>query len=96
MREKLIYYPAVTRESFQNYGRITELIESGKLMRDIGVPEFNPEDDRFMLCGSPGMLKSLSALLEEKGFRETKKSDFASMSLNAPLWRNSIRERVSG
>ena len=76
VREKLIYYPAVTREPFQNYGRITELIESGKLMRDIGLPEFNTADDRFMLCGSPGMLKSLSAILAQKGFRETKKNDF--------------------
>ena len=76
VREKLIYYPAVTREPFHNYGRITELIESGKLMRDIGLPPFNTEEDRFMLCGSPGMLKNLSALLDEQGFRETRKSDF--------------------
>ncbi len=76
VREKLIYYPAVTREPFHNYGRITELIQSGKLLRDIGLPPFDPEHDRFMLCGSPGMLKSLSAILEEKGFRETRKSDF--------------------
>ncbi|MGI9311372.1 MAG: ferredoxin--NADP reductase [bacterium] len=76
VREKLIYYPAVTREPFRNYGRITELIESGKLMRDIGLPPLGLEADRFMLCGGPGMLKSLSAILREKGFRETKKSDF--------------------
>jgi len=76
VREKLIYYPAVTREPFRNYGRITELVESGKLMRDIGLPPFNVEDDRFMLCGSPGMLKSLSAILDAHGFRETRKSDF--------------------
>ncbi|MDD9855328.1 MAG: ferredoxin--NADP reductase [Gammaproteobacteria bacterium] len=75
VREKLIYYPAVTREPFRNYGRITELIQSGKLMRDIGLPPFHVEDDRFMLCGSPGMLKSLSAILDARGFRETRKSD---------------------
>jgi len=76
VREKLIYYPAVTREPYRNYGRITELIDSGKLMRDIGMPPFNVDDDRFMLCGSPGMLKSLSAILHARGFRETRKSDF--------------------
>ena len=76
VREKLIYYPAVTREPFQNYGRITELIQSGKLIRDIGLPPLNTEDDRFMLCGGPGMLKSLSAILQDMGFRETKKRDF--------------------
>src|SRR5215212_9650823 len=31
IREKLIYYPTVTREPFQNRGRITDLITSGKL-----------------------------------------------------------------
>lgn len=76
VRRQLIYYPAVTREPFQNYGRITELIESGKLMRDIGLPPFAPAHDRFMLCGSPRMLKSLSEILDAKGFRETRKSDY--------------------
>lgn len=76
VREKLRYYPAVTREPFRNYGRITELIESGKLMRDLGLPPLAPEHDRLMLCGSPGMLKSLSAILDARGFRETRKSDF--------------------
>ncbi len=76
VREKLIYYPAVTREPFRNYGRITELIESGRLMQDTGLPPLSTEEDRFMLCGSPGMLNSLSAILDEKGFRETRKSDF--------------------
>lgn len=76
VREKLIYYPAVTREPFKNYGRINTLIESGKLMEDIGLPPLNTEDDRFMLCGSPAMLKTLSALLTNMGFQETRKSDF--------------------
>ncbi|MCY3768314.1 MAG: ferredoxin--NADP reductase [Gammaproteobacteria bacterium] len=76
VREKLIYYPAVTREPFENYGRITTLMESGKLLKDIGMPELNREDDRFMLCGSKGMLQSLGAILKERGFAETRKSDF--------------------
>jgi ferredoxin--NADP+ reductase len=75
VREKLIYYPAVTREPYKNYGRINSLIQSGKLMEDIGTPALNPEDDRFMLCGSPRMLKSLTAILDELGFRETRKND---------------------
>jgi len=76
VEKKLIYYPAVTREPFKNYGRINELIESGKLMEDISLPPINPEDDRFMLCGSPAMLKTLSAMLKDAGFQETRKSDF--------------------
>lgn len=76
IRKQLIYYPAVTREEFRNYGRITELIQSGKLMRDIGLPDFDVKHDRFMLCGSMRMLDSLSEILQEQGFKETKKSDF--------------------
>jgi ferredoxin--NADP+ reductase len=75
VREKLIYYPAVTREPFKNYGRITSLLKSGQLMEDIGMPKLNPEDDRFMLCGSPAMLKSLTAILDDLGFNETRRDD---------------------
>src|SRR5258708_6319950 len=35
---KLIYYPTVTREPFVNEGRITDLIENGRLFDDIGLP----------------------------------------------------------
>jgi ferredoxin--NADP+ reductase len=76
VKDKLIYYPAVTREPYKNYGRITTLLESGKLMDDTHMPVLNVEDDRFMLCGSPGMLKSLSEILNRLGFSETRKSDF--------------------
>ena len=76
VKQKLIYYPAVTREPFKNFGRINTLIESCQLMTDIGLPPLSLDDDRFMLCGSPSMLKSLSGLLEQLGFRETRKSDY--------------------
>ncbi|MBL8445786.1 MAG: ferredoxin--NADP reductase [Zoogloeaceae bacterium] len=69
VRDKLIYYPTVTREKFRNQGRLTDLIESGKLFEDIGLPALNPEVDRVMICGSPGMLKDSCALLNARGFR---------------------------
>lgn len=69
VREKLIYYPSVTREPFRNQGRLTDLVESGKLFDDIGLPPFNPETDRAMLCGSPEMLKSTCELLDARGFK---------------------------
>jgi len=75
VKEKLIYYPAVTREPFKNYGRITSLLETGKLIEDIGTPALNVEDDRFMLCGSPSMLKSLTEILIDLGFSETRRND---------------------
>jgi ferredoxin--NADP+ reductase len=75
VKEKLIYYPAVTREPFKNYGRITSLLETGKLIEDIGTPTLKVEDDRFMLCGSPSMLKSLTEILIDMGFSETRRND---------------------
>jgi ferredoxin--NADP+ reductase len=72
IREKLIYYPTVTREKFRNNGRLTDLLRIGKLNADIGLPPINPEDDRFMICGSPGMLKGFSSLLNARGFSESR------------------------
>lgn len=69
VRDKLIYYPSVTREPFRNQGRITDLIKSDKLTRDIGLPPLNPETDRVMICGSPSMNKDTADLLEARGFR---------------------------
>lgn len=68
VREKLIYYPTVTRETFRNEGRITALVDSGKLFEDIGLPPLNPETDRAMICGSPHMLTDISAMLDKRGF----------------------------
>jgi len=67
---KLIYYPTVTREPFRNRGRITDLITSGQLFTDIGLPALEAEHDRVMLCGSPQMLADLKIMLEGSGFSE--------------------------
>jgi ferredoxin--NADP+ reductase len=76
---KLRYYPTVTRESYRNMGRMTELIENGKLFTDLGVPPLDPATDRVMICGSPAMLRDLKRMLEERQFKEgntTKPGDF--------------------
>lgn len=65
---KLIYYPTVTREEFPTRGRLTELVESGQMFTDIGLPPLNPETDRAMVCGSPSMLKDTRAMLDARGF----------------------------
>ena len=70
VKEKLMYYPTVTRESFRNQGRLTDLIRSGKLADDLGLPELNPQTDRVMICGSPAMLAELVEILKERGFTE--------------------------
>jgi ferredoxin/flavodoxin---NADP+ reductase len=75
VREKLVYYPTVTREPFHNRGRITDLIASGTLFRDIGLPPLDVASDRLMLCGSPPMLADLRTLLVERGFTEGNHSE---------------------
>jgi len=69
VRDKLIYYPLVTREPFRNQGRLTDVIRSGKLAADIGLPDLSPANDRVMICGSPQMLKDSCQILDERGFQ---------------------------
>ena len=69
VKNKLIYYPTVTREAFKNEGRLTDLIKSGKLFKDIGLEKMNPSDDRAMICGSPEMLKDTQVLLDSMNFK---------------------------
>jgi ferredoxin--NADP+ reductase len=69
LKSKLIYYPTVTREEFENQGRLTDLMRSGKLFRDIGLPPINPQDDRAMICGSPSMLDETSQVLDGFGLK---------------------------
>jgi ferredoxin--NADP+ reductase len=76
---QLLYYPTVTREAYKNMGRITELLENGKLTSDLGLPDLNAEHDRVMICGSPAMLRDLKNMLETRGFKEgntTRPGDF--------------------
>ena len=68
VREQLIYYPTVTREPFRYQGRLTDLIDSGKLFADIGLPALDPEHDRVMICGSPSLLQDTCKLLDGRGF----------------------------
>lgn len=72
IKNKLIYYPTVTREQYKNQGRLTDLMKSGKLFGDIGLPDFDVESDRFMICGSPAMLKDCCQMLDERGFKESR------------------------
>jgi len=77
--KQMLYYPTVTREPFVNQGRVTTLIETGKMQSDLGLPPLDPANDRVMLCGSPGMLRDLKHMLEKRGFMEgntTKQGDF--------------------
>lgn len=70
VKEKLVYYPTVTREEFPVRDRITTLIENEKLFSDINLPVMDPEHDRAMICGSPEMLAETKSILEKRGFVE--------------------------
>lgn len=72
VRENLLYYPTVTRESFRNQGRLTNLMTSGKLFEDLGLAQADPAHDRFMICGSPSMLKDSCEILDAWGFEESR------------------------
>jgi ferredoxin--NADP+ reductase len=65
---KLRYFPTVTREPHMNQGRLTDLIESGRLFEILGLPSLYPDEDRVMVCGSPSMLIDTRALLDARGF----------------------------
>jgi ferredoxin/flavodoxin---NADP+ reductase len=68
VRRQLRYYPTVTREPHVNRGRLTALIESGRLARDLELPELDSASDRVMVCGSPTMLADTASLLDARGF----------------------------
>ena len=77
--QKLLYYPPVTRESYRNMGRVTDLMANGKMFTDLNLPHLDAAHDRVMLCGSPAMLKDLKHMLETWGFNEgstSKPGDF--------------------
>lgn len=68
--DKLVYYPGVTREPFPVNERITNLVESGRIFRELNVPELHPSRDRVMLCGSEAMNADCKEMLERRGFVE--------------------------
>jgi ferredoxin--NADP+ reductase len=51
-------------------GRITDLMENGKLYTHLDVPPLDPEYDRVMICGSMAMLKDVKAILDNANFTE--------------------------
>ena len=67
---KLRRYATCTREAYEFSGRPTDLIRSGKLFVDLGVPPLDPAVDRAMICGSMPMTLELKQLMLEAGLTE--------------------------
>jgi len=62
------YYPVVSREPYENSGRVTTLLDEGRVTEDLGLEPLDPKHDRAMICGSPAMLEDSAALLDARGF----------------------------
>ncbi|MFV0384564.1 ferredoxin--NADP reductase [Paracoccus sp. (in: a-proteobacteria)] len=67
---RLRHYTSVTREEYPVRGRITDLMASGQMFADLGVPPIHPDHDRGMICGSMAMLNDTKAALEGFGLIE--------------------------
>jgi ferredoxin--NADP+ reductase len=70
---QLLYYPAVSREDFSHRGRLTTLLDEGRMAADLGLPPLDSERDRFMICGSPNMLADFRSILDGRGFAASPK-----------------------
>ncbi|WP_371186588.1 ferredoxin--NADP reductase [Thalassotalea maritima] len=71
VKDKLIYYPTVTREAFTGAAhqqRITSLLLNHTIVKQTGLAPLNVDNDRFMLCGNQHMLNDTTEILEQFGF----------------------------
>ncbi len=68
--KKLFFYPTVTRAPFHTTGRITTLLEAGKLEMDLGMPPLDIATDRVIICGNADMTADVRKLIEARGFAE--------------------------
>jgi len=69
-QKKFVRYATTTREPSEKMGRITDLIESGKLFGDLGVPPLDSGVGRVVIFGSLGLHRGIKAILEARGFTE--------------------------
>ena len=67
---KLKYYPTTTREESPKMGRITDLMRSGTVFADLGVPPLSPDTDRAMVCGNLAFNLEIKDMLEGYGLEE--------------------------
>ena len=67
---QLTYYPTVTREPHRHTGRISTILDNGRLHADLGLPALDRQADRFMLCGSEAMIADLKTILLARDFEE--------------------------
>ena len=64
---KFYYFNTVTREKWDRTGRITEWIENNNLWSYLKIDNFDPKQDRVMICGSEDMTFELKTMFENFG-----------------------------
>ena len=73
IRDRLLYYPAVSREAFSHNGRdhrgrITDHLDQDRIAAALDIEQLDPAHDRAMICGSPQMLADFRSILDARGF----------------------------
>jgi ferredoxin--NADP+ reductase len=66
---KLITYHSTTREKYVNNGRITELLSTNKIFKDLEIEDISASD-RFMFCGSMGLNNDLKSIMIKHNLQE--------------------------
>ncbi|BBN83733.1 ferredoxin--NADP(+) reductase [Pseudoalteromonas sp. A25] len=74
--KQFTYVPVVSREEPELglSGRITDLLETGKLGQYCGLSEL-PKSSHFMICGNPQMVKDTTKLLMNDGFKRHRRAE---------------------
>ena len=67
---RLLHLTTLTREEHPVNGRITNLIKSGRLFREIGLHLMRADTDRAMICGSKDMIDDTAKLMKQFDLRE--------------------------
>lgn len=66
---RLQYFPTTTRDStFPNTGRITDLIDSGKVFEALQTDPWKPETDSVMICGGPDFNRQMIDTMKQGGW----------------------------
>lgn len=73
--DKLHYYPTTTRDPSPIEGRISDHIRDGRVFDALGLPVWNADEDRVMVCGNMALNKDIMALCADHGLQEGANSD---------------------
>ncbi len=87
-QDRLTLYSTTTREASAVTGRITHLLNSGKIFEDLGIEPLDSTKDRCMICGSMGMLHDTKSLLQDMCFNEGSNRDPADFVIERAFAEN--------